>query len=85
MKDVSSSATALMALMKLHGIGRRNALRIVNTPPNDPDPERYRDVFMARAEQARIPETELVEAWKRTLEELKKSAAAGIRAFSIHD
>ncbi len=85
MKDVSSSATALMALMKLHGIGRRNALRIVNTPPNDPDPERYRDVFMARAEQARVPETELVEAWKRTLEELKKSAAAGIRAFSIHD
>ena len=85
MKDVSSSAIALMALMKLHGIGRRNALRIVNTPPNDPDPERYRDVFMARAEQARVPETELLEAWKRTLEELKKSAAAGIRAFSIHD
>ena len=44
MKDVSSSATALTALMKLHGIGRRNASRIVNTPPNGPDPERYRDV-----------------------------------------
>jgi DNA processing protein len=85
MKDVSSSATALMALMKLHGIGRRNALRIVDTPPNDADPEHCRDDFMARAEQARLPETELVEAWKRTLEEVKKSVAAGIRVFSIHD
>jgi DNA processing protein len=85
MNTASSSATALMALMKLRGVGRRNALRIVNTPPSDPDPERYRDDFMARAEQARVPENELVEAWKRTLEELKKSAAAGIRAVSIHD
>jgi DNA processing protein len=85
MNSASSSATALMALMKLRGVGRRNALRIVNVPPNEPDPERYRDDFMARAEQARIPESELVEAWKRTLEELHKSAAAGVRAFSIHD
>jgi DNA processing protein len=85
MNSASSSATALMALMKLRGIGRRNALRIVNTAPSDPDPERYRHDFMARAEQARVPEGELDEAWSRALEELDKSAAAGIRAFSIHD
>lgn len=85
MSESSSAATALMALMKLRGVGRRNALRIVTSQPQEPDPERYRDSIMARAEQARMPETELVEAWKRTLEELKRGNAAGIRAFSIHD
>lgn len=85
MSETASAATALIALMKLRGVGRRAALRIVNTRPQEPDAESYRDSIMARAEQAKLPEAELADAWKRAEEQLGKSAAAGIWAYSIHD
>lgn len=83
--SASSSATALMALMKLRGVGRRNALRIIGSALNEDDLEHSRETLMARAERARVPEAEIVEAWEKTQLELRKSNAAGIRALSFHD
>ncbi len=80
-----SAATALMALMKLPRVGRRAALRIVTSRPGEVDPSSYRESIFSRAGIAKLPERELAEAWKRAEEELEKGAAAGIRAFSIHD
>lgn len=85
MSDPPSAATALMALMKLPRVGRRTALRIVTSRPDDTDAISYRDSILERAGQAKLPERDLVEAWKRAEEEIEKGAAAGIRAFSIHD
>ena len=66
-------------------VGRRTALRIVTSRPDDTDAVSYRDSIFERAGQAKLPERDLVEAWKRAEEEIEKGAAAGIRAFSIHD
>jgi len=81
----SPSAAALMTLMKLRGIGRRNALRIIETPLNEEDPEHYREALMARADRARVSKAELAEAWEKTQLELQKGSTAGIRALSFHD
>lgn len=85
MSGFPSAATALMALMKLPRVGRRAALRIVTSPPDETDSARYRDSILARAGQAKLPERELAEAWKRSEDEIEKGTVAGIRAFSIHD
>lgn len=85
MSGSPSAATALMALMKLPRIGRRAALRIVTSRPGEADLSAYRDSIFARAGIAKLPEHELAEAWKKAEEEIEKGAAAGIRAFSIHD
>lgn len=80
-----SAATALIALMKLPRVGRRAALRIVNTRPDETDVSRYRERIFARAGQAKLPERDLAEAWKRAEEDVEKGTAAGIHAYSIHD
>lgn len=85
MSGHASAATALMALMKLPRVGRRAALRIVACRPDETDAARYRDSILARAGQAKLPERDLAEAWKRAEEEIEKGMAVGIRAFSIHD
>jgi DNA processing protein len=85
MSGSPSAATALMALMKLPRVGRRAALRIITSRPEESDGARYRDSILARAGQAKLPQRDLAEAWKRAEEEIEKGAAAGIRAFSIHD
>ena len=74
-----------MALMKLPRIGRRAALRIVDSHPKEADLSSYRDTILARAGIAKLPERELAEAWKRAEEEIEQGAIAGIRAFSFHD
>lgn len=85
MNTASSTTTALMALMRLRGVGRRAALRIVEPPSMEVDDKCYRDEVLARAIQARLSDIDLHEAWARTEEQLAASAAAGIQAFSIHD
>jgi DNA processing protein len=85
MIESRSAVTALVALMKLRGVGRRAALRIVNEWPQETDAERYRDGIFMLAERAKLPANQLAEAWKRTEEELVKAVNAGIRAYSILD
>jgi len=80
-----SAATALMALMKLPRIGRRAALRIVTSRPEESDLASYRESILERAVRAKLPERDLAEAWKRAEDEIEKGAAAGIHAYSIHD
>src|SRR5207244_801866 len=70
---------------KLPRVGRRAALRIVTDRPNKIDAVQYRDIILARAGRAKLPERDLVEAWKRAEDEIEKGTVAGIRAFSIHD
>jgi DNA processing protein len=74
-----------MALMKLPRVGRRAALRIVTSHPKEADESGYRESIMARAGQAKLPERELIEAWKQAEDEIDKGRVAGILAFSIHD
>ena len=85
MSESSSTTTALVALMKLRGVGRRAALRIVDAHHEETDERRYRDFIVARLEKAKLPENQLADAWKTAEEEIRKGDAAGIRAFSLHD
>jgi DNA processing protein len=85
MSESSPAATALMALMKLRGVGRRAALRIVDARPEETDARRYREFITARVAQSKLPEDQLAEAWKTAEEEIRKGDAAGIRAYSLHD
>jgi DNA processing protein len=78
----SPTTTALVALMKLKGVGRRAALRIVDGQLGEAD---GRDQILLKAARAKLPETELVEAWIRSEDELERSFAAGVRAYSVHD
>jgi DNA processing protein len=85
MSDSSPAATALMALMKLRGVGRRAALRIVDARSEETDVRRYREFIAARMAKSKLPEEQLAEAWQTAEEEMRKGDAAGIRAYSLHD
>ena len=82
---VSSTVTALVALMKLKGVGRRAALQIIDGPTGNSDCASFREIVASRAGMTRLPESELRDAWERSEEQLKKSLAAGVQAFSYHD
>jgi len=81
----SPTVTALVALMKLRGVGRRGALRIVEGINVDPDPQRFQRMVIAGATKARLGADDLADAWTRTEAELRKSEDAGIRAFALSD
>jgi len=85
MSESSTTATALVALMKLRGVGRRGALRIVDARSEETDARRYRDFIVARLAKAKVPDNQLVDAWQTAEEEIRKGDEAGIRAFSLHD
>ncbi|MER9162763.1 DNA-processing protein DprA [Mesorhizobium sp. M0715] len=79
---VSSTSVALVALMKLKGLGRRGALRIVNGPVPDRD---AKDVVVDRAARAKVSESALLEAWDRAQDELEKTLNSATKFFSFHD
>lgn len=81
----SQNATALVALMKLKGVGRRAALRIVDTPADQSDPEKFRAMVIARAELARIPGEDVLSAWSQSEAQIRESFDAGVHAYAIHD
>lgn len=85
MNPASASTTALVALMRIKGVGRRAALRIVDGSSAELDHDGYRDALLTRAVKARLPAGELAGAWQRSAEQLEQSQAAGVQAFSIHD
>ncbi|MBW8639036.1 DNA-protecting protein DprA [Hoeflea sp. WL0058] len=79
---ISASSAALTALMKVKGVGRRAALRIINSPLPQDD-VKYR--FLNLAAQAKLPTEVLSEAWERTQDELERTRFEGIKFFSFHD
>lgn len=81
----SPTVTALVALMKIKGVGRRGALRIVEGINADPDPGRFQRMVIASAGRARLSEDDLADAWARSETQLRESEEAGIRAFALSD
>lgn len=81
----SPTTTAILALMKIKGVGRRSALRIIEGIDAEPDPERYRRMVLVQAGRARLVEEDVASAWKRSETQLQESLDAGVRAFSLHD
>ncbi|WP_068419911.1 DNA-processing protein DprA [Labrenzia sp. OB1] len=80
--SISSTSLALTALMKLKGVGRRAALRIVHGPV--PDSE-AKEIIVDRVKRAKLPEIELRNAWDRAEAELENTEASGIKFYSFHD
>ena len=81
----SPTVTALVALMKIKGVGRRGALRIVEGITADPDPRRFQQMVMASAGRTRLAEDDLADAWLRSETQLRESEEAGIQAFALFD
>lgn len=81
----SPTVTALVALMKLKGVGRRGALRVVEAVAADTDPDIFRRMILSSAGRARLDENALADAWAVSEAQLKESQDAGIEAFSLHD
>lgn len=80
--SISSASVALTALMKLKGVGRRGALRIVHGPLPDTD---VREIIAERAMRAKLPEKELFTAWDQAEVELENMKANGIQFYAFHD
>lgn len=78
----SPTTTALVALMKLKGVGRRAALKIVDREIGESD---AREELLSKAARAKLPQDELLQAWARTADELERSFSAGVRAYSVHE
>ena len=87
-EGVSSTAIALLALMRLRGIGRKKALAIVARPVAEADIQSCCHALIAGLSEAqlpRFPEGELAEAWKRSEDGLHRARDIGVRAMSFHD
>lgn len=82
---VSEITVALVALMKLKGVGRRSALRIVGQSPSDWLDNGFQDYVISNAERAKLSRTELVKAWALAGEELEDAFDRGFRSFSIYE
>ncbi len=85
MSSHSPTAVALLALMKLQGVGRRKALQVAGTLNPSATWSDYLESVLERAQRERLPASELRTAWSKAEEQLEKSADAGIAAYSIHD
>jgi DNA processing protein len=85
MSTASASAVALLALMKLQGVGRRKALQLAGEPRPHASWADLLDIVSERVERDRLPLVNFHAAWSNAEEQLDKSADAGIAAYSIHD
>lgn len=85
--EISPTATALVALMKLKGLGRRGALKIVdNTIRNIPFSDHCEALSLWLSHyDTSVSKNEFAEIWSRSLEQLNKNHKAGIEVFSFHD
>lgn len=83
--SASPTTTALLALMKIKGVGRRTALEILDAPASSLDQFSFRDTVASKTRKVRLPEGALVEAWLKAQEQLQRSSDTGIRAISFHD
>lgn len=85
MSGASPAVAALVALMQLKGIGRSRALQLLGAPPHGLTADDCRDGLLKKAEEARLSQADLLEAWKRSIEQLHAGAEIGVRAVSFHD
>ena len=85
---VSSTAISLLALMKLKGVGRAKALKIVDRSMNETGFEGCREALMNRIAEAHMPHVrcgEVSEAWMKSEDQLNRGREFGIQAISFHD
>ena len=85
--EVSPIATALVALMKLKGLGRRGALSIVNNTIDEATRSDYYEVLSSRLSQhgASLSKSEFLDSWTKSLKQLNKNHRAGVKILSFHD
>ena len=86
--SASPTAIALLTLMKLKRFGRRKALRVIDEPMGELDPNDCKETLisrLSRENQARCSPTELQNAWAKSVEQLELSEKFGIQALSFHD
>ena len=85
--EVSPAATALVALTKLKGLGRRGALRIVNNTIDDADRSDYYEVLSSWLSQhdASVSKSEFLDVWAKSLKQLNKSHRADVKILSFYD
>jgi DNA processing protein len=84
MQAVSSTTTALLALMNLRNVGRRSALRIMDGALKA-GIANHRSFLAPQLMRPLPTEQEFAQAWKKAESQLEASSAAGISAFSLHD
>ncbi|MDW9533622.1 DNA-processing protein DprA (plasmid) [Sinorhizobium meliloti] len=78
----SKTAIASVALMRIKGIGRRAAVRIVNGALESADDEQ---TLFDRAARNKVDTAQLREAWKYAEDQLDRSASSGISSVAFHD
>lgn len=85
--QVSPTANALVALMKLKGLGRRKALRIVNDTIDDAPRSDYCEALNSWLSQndSGISKNEFLNVWTNSLSQINKDHRAGIKTVSFHD
>ena len=85
---VSSAAISLLALMKLKGVGRVKALKIVDRPMNETGWENCREALLERIAGAHLPQVrsgEVSDAWMKSEDQLNRGREFGVQAISFHD
>lgn len=86
--SVSLTAVALLALMRLKGVGRVRALQIVDRPMSGTDFGNCREILMSRLASAYprpVPRSEICDAWMKSEEQLDRAGAIGVQVISFHD
>jgi DNA processing protein len=89
MKAEPENATiALLALMKLKGVGRRAALKLVDGADPSSDRQRIEERYLqwlSRSPNVPNQASELLTAWLKSAEQIQKGEREGIRAISLYD
>lgn len=80
--EASRSALAIVALMRMRGVGRRAAMKLVDRPLLTEEDE---SAVFDRAARQKIDAALLRDAWSHALEQIQKSEAGGIRTYSFFD
>ena len=87
-ETVSTTAVALLAMMRLKGIGRRKALAIVDGPLAGTDPNNCCEALMPRLPGEGLDPIsvgEFHEAWRKSEELVHRGRDIGVHAVSFHD
>ncbi len=81
----SPASVALFALMKLKGVGRRGATRILGKPPEDASAQEIRSIYISNGVREGFSTADLQTLWSQAEAELEQSSSAGIHTVSILD
>ena len=84
-RDVAPSAIALLALMKIKGIGRKGALKLVKESDCKEANGALRERVTENVERANIAVTEFESAWGKAETDIERSLDADIDIISIYE